>query len=404
MQFTPQQLAGGARFSSTTRVGNWLEDVQLEETKIAEFRRRKETGQLALGFRQAKANTCNQPVPHSHARDGLIRFGDTIMLTHDLTSGALACDLWEESVSNPGTFMATVNPEQRASPVARNTFTVVPVTAPRLCESKMAEPDDDYLHFGQGFHLQCNDALLVDDRVAMLKPPMFLSSCLRSQQRGSRISNQQPVYMTQALDSGAVWQAEFHSSSETGSARLLATGEPIPANTPLVLRHRSTGQALSCDPKDAESTDFGVEYEVCCFNSHGCGRRMCLVEESKGTKVAATNVLTEKTQNLWSFTTSDDPSAATETRRLPEPLSVGAVLRRLRSMRVDTVLGAVGYAGQAQKVLRGDVERALLELCRFEAAEDAQLTPVHLGVLLDALDSRQDGMIDLEDLACMLSE
>jgi hypothetical protein len=30
MNFTPQQLAGGVRYGSKTRVGNWLEDVCLE--------------------------------------------------------------------------------------------------------------------------------------------------------------------------------------------------------------------------------------------------------------------------------------------------------------------------------------------------------------------------------------
>ena len=31
MQFTPQQLAGGLRYGSKTRIGNWHEDVVLEE-------------------------------------------------------------------------------------------------------------------------------------------------------------------------------------------------------------------------------------------------------------------------------------------------------------------------------------------------------------------------------------
>lgn len=33
MQFTPQQLTGGPRFAHKTRVGNWLEDMELEEIK-----------------------------------------------------------------------------------------------------------------------------------------------------------------------------------------------------------------------------------------------------------------------------------------------------------------------------------------------------------------------------------
>lgn len=42
MQFTPQQLAGAQRYGSNTRIGNWLEDCKLKETKIAEFCEAKE--------------------------------------------------------------------------------------------------------------------------------------------------------------------------------------------------------------------------------------------------------------------------------------------------------------------------------------------------------------------------
>ena len=39
MNFTPQQLAGGASYNCKTRVGNWHEDVCLQETKFADFKR-----------------------------------------------------------------------------------------------------------------------------------------------------------------------------------------------------------------------------------------------------------------------------------------------------------------------------------------------------------------------------
>lgn len=33
MQFTPQQLSGGPKFSHTTRVGNWYEDQEQDDIK-----------------------------------------------------------------------------------------------------------------------------------------------------------------------------------------------------------------------------------------------------------------------------------------------------------------------------------------------------------------------------------
>ena len=36
MQFTPQQITGAQRYSSKTRVGNWFEELCLEDAKNAE--------------------------------------------------------------------------------------------------------------------------------------------------------------------------------------------------------------------------------------------------------------------------------------------------------------------------------------------------------------------------------
>ena len=37
MQFTPQQLAGAGRYSHKTRIGNWCEDLAIEEVKLNDF-------------------------------------------------------------------------------------------------------------------------------------------------------------------------------------------------------------------------------------------------------------------------------------------------------------------------------------------------------------------------------
>ena len=37
MQFTPQQLSGGASYQDATRIGNWVEDVCLREYQQSHF-------------------------------------------------------------------------------------------------------------------------------------------------------------------------------------------------------------------------------------------------------------------------------------------------------------------------------------------------------------------------------
>ena len=58
MQFTPQQLAGAQRYGSKTRIGNWLEDVCIEDVK-----RHDETlSNKAFHTLRKKRQLCHQPV------------------------------------------------------------------------------------------------------------------------------------------------------------------------------------------------------------------------------------------------------------------------------------------------------------------------------------------------------
>lgn len=62
MQFTPQQMNGGPKFSSTTRIGNWFEEIALEEVKLTEFKTKSAGGKLFLRRQQAKLDKCMQSV------------------------------------------------------------------------------------------------------------------------------------------------------------------------------------------------------------------------------------------------------------------------------------------------------------------------------------------------------
>ena len=62
MQFTPQQLSGGPKFSSTTRIGNWQEEVALDEAKLMDFRKKSNKGNLAIRVLENKMSVCTQKV------------------------------------------------------------------------------------------------------------------------------------------------------------------------------------------------------------------------------------------------------------------------------------------------------------------------------------------------------
>ena len=80
MQFTPQQLAGGGRYSFKTKIGNWSEEKALEEIMLQDFLARKGQGSL-LSLKERKRDLLAMAkVPHTFSADGILKFGDTVML------------------------------------------------------------------------------------------------------------------------------------------------------------------------------------------------------------------------------------------------------------------------------------------------------------------------------------
>ncbi len=62
MQFTPQQMRGGGRYKNCTRLGNWFEEIAVEESKLADFQRKSVKGNLTLRRYQNKTGQCQQKV------------------------------------------------------------------------------------------------------------------------------------------------------------------------------------------------------------------------------------------------------------------------------------------------------------------------------------------------------
>ena len=121
--YTKQQLQGAGGYSPGVRVGNWNEEVNLQETKLKELLLKQQEGSLKLNkcvmllasallqcrpegennllysrFQQRMA-VALQPVQCTTIKnDGLVHFGDVLQLVNASTSAVLACDI-EDRVS-----------------------------------------------------------------------------------------------------------------------------------------------------------------------------------------------------------------------------------------------------------------------------------------------------------------
>jgi len=402
MQFTPQQLAGAGRYNSKTRIGNWLEDIELDETKYKDYAAAKATGNLVTNHRQRKFNTCNQIVPHSYSADGLLRFGDTVMLQHKKSGGSLANDLWEETQFGTREYSVTVtDPKQGLTPMARNTFTITRIENSMLKDVCSEEYEkDNILHFGEPFHLVCNDSLLVDERTQMLKAPMYLSSVMKTDRKASAVTNSQLVYMGYKQDSTSVWKVQKCVNGPDGATqRLLSEGGAVEINSPVVLQHRSTSQNLCADPQVTDMSDFGAELEVCCSLQQHTGKSHQLVSEFSGLSTGDTAARSEKDTSQWTFVTSANPESAKEFRKLPQPLSAQALLEKVRE--IVNKRGEYGIRGLARSFqIMDDGNDKMLDRDDFKWGlydYGVHLNDDQFTVLLDEFDKKDDGYISFDE-------
>ena len=168
MQFTPQQLAGGGSYGCKTKIGNWSEEKSLEEIMLQDFLARKKTGNL-LSLKERKRDLLvMSTVPHTFSADGVLKFGDTVMLGNVNTQAYLANNIFDRTQPISETYSVSAAPSTSTSgkgPTARSTFVLVKWP-------KYNYPDD-CLRYGQPFLLACNPSLRIDEGTGLLRPPIF---------------------------------------------------------------------------------------------------------------------------------------------------------------------------------------------------------------------------------------
>ncbi len=384
MNFTPQQLAGGVRYGSKTRVGNWLEDVCLEETKFADFKRARAEGTLTMGMFNRKVAVCTQEVPHSFSEDGFLKWGDAVVLAHKATGGSLACDPFEAAGFESDEYNASVC--ESTSSMARNTFIIVPAEL----------VDSEIVTWCTPFRLMANPSLRIDEKTGMLQPPLYLASDLKNERKASPMSNNQLVFMTAKSKYNSVWMAQMPAiTKDSGADRMLSSGTAIPAGADIILKHCATRQLLCSSTKYPMATDFGNEFEVSgCTRTH-TGKVSVMAGEFSGRRIGQTNVKPEQDTNIWAFVTSADPEAAVENRNLPEPISSSGLLKKVvdvissKGTDLKSAFMAMDAAGDF-KLDREDLKWGLRDLgIDFE---DEQFS-----ILFDAFDPGSDGIIDLNE-------
>ena len=354
-------------------------------------------GNLSLRKQQTKLIKCNEIVPHTYSHDGIIRFGDTIILQHNQSNAILACDPFDEIETGEEKYMVTGYMNNSISAKARNTFRIT--RPPSNLQGADDDNNDPIVHIGQAFCLAANESLLVDDRIDILAPPLFLCSIKKNDRTASKTTNHQVTYMSSVNDCNSIWYAHKPSlGKKNSSQRYLSYGTPLVGDDDVILVHRQTNMYLTCDTKAATRSDFGLEYECYVDRAAAPGKLALMVSEFKGASTPLTLAKPDSPQFNWHFILSDNPSTNEDNRYLPQEGTVEVLLEKIREsirgkgidafwMLRDFLYECENRASAAGKFDREDLKSAVI-------LWGIPFKGKYMDKIIDLLDNQKLGMID----------
>ena len=279
---------------------------------------RRAGGELLYLRKRRELNFLSQTVPHSYHADGLVRFGDSVMLATAAGADTEPRFLCSNIFSPTGPGASRVTAGAAAQPAARNVHVLM-----RPPSSAGSAPRDDVLRFGDRFVLACNPSLVADLATGALGLQHVLHSQMGSNVLGTTRGGKQEVCMRTRQDAEAEWVV-LHASGD----RLVTDGEPVAAGDEVVLVHKMSNVFLCGSPAHTYPTEFGAELDVHCMTHKGTG-----VKSAKFSGEVATS--RAEAVNRWRFVLADNAAAAVDERGF-KPLTGEVLLARARGLVAST--------------------------------------------------------------------
>jgi len=220
-------------YNPSVRVGNWNEDIQLEEDTLKDFLKRRESGDLLIQKSANLKNSVLKDAELSVSRDGRVHIGDKVII---VCPGAEDGSVKPGSLSTNGSNV-TGSPNTKAT--ARNTFTI------KSCDGTMC---GTALKYGQKFYLCASDeAYLHSDRATF--------------QKCAKKSRHNEVSLVPEISHHTEWQVipfdpQFRMELEFSD---------VPANKKVIINHVATNQNLCLEGDHKIRSSFGNEFEISTF-------------------------------------------------------------------------------------------------------------------------------------------
>jgi hypothetical protein len=239
------------------RVGNWFEDIALEEDILKDYLDKRERGELLFQKTTTIGDALEQKVELTVSRDGNVHFGDVIMIVNPQSRDCQRCShafcytVDQHAVYHvkdsicAETLQVSASPRQ-LKPAVRSAFII------RSCDGS---PNGELLRYNQPFYISTADGekYLTSDRATVM--------C------DAKMSRHGKVWFAPQISRLTEWKVLPYDPL----FRLELEYTPVPANSKVIINHVATNENL-CMENFLLNTHFGKEFEVACYSDYDIHR------------------------------------------------------------------------------------------------------------------------------------
>ncbi|XP_035497245.1 cilia- and flagella-associated protein 161 isoform X2 [Scophthalmus maximus] len=224
------------KYHTPVKIGNWNEDLRLEEDAKKEYLEKKERGELTAQKVDLLKRKILRPVDLSVANDGRLHFGDVVMLVNmgggnrGRSAVCINADI-NSLIKSPSPSIRAPCGLSAGGGIQACTRTAFIIT------SVDGSPEGSTLLFEQSFALKTTSG--------------FASGCAKK-------SRLQEVDLVDNASFLSWWKIVHFDPQE----RLEYEGQPVPANVKVLIIHCKTNKALAVLGDHILWTTYGKEYEV----------------------------------------------------------------------------------------------------------------------------------------------
>mmetsp|Transcript_50155 Transcript_50155/g.57704 ORF Transcript_50155/g.57704 Transcript_50155/m.57704 type:complete len:479 (+) Transcript_50155:40-1476(+) len=369
------------KYHHKTRIGNWYEEQELEETRLKDFLKYKDIGGLASAKLQQKLDHSLSKASLTYSRDGYVHFDDHLMLCNQKTNGCLVTNIYDRIADIDEAYVATT--AKNATPTARSVFII-----------KRYERDlhtDNIVHYGQKIRIQVNPLLL--------KKQAYLYSVPISPQHVAKNSRKQETGFHVKDNYNSVWIVEHIDPK----IRFEMNGQRVNAGEAVLLRHGHTAQWLASDEYGIKN-EFGTEYEVFGHSFQSLNKSQNLIAEKTGRTTIDIPSRNQYEQNGWVLVLAADPSQEFDEALLAKELEAPDYVKLIsQAIREKGSYGLRALRIAFQKI--GEGKTTKLEKDDFAwGLRNAGiiLNNKEINAVFSFLDREQKGLVDYNDLLDVL--